>query len=140
MKSDVQVCKKVSDALVKQVGSLERQCWTNASYSRRESAEIIGMSNWIVHSALANTVCKVLQHIGADICEEKLELYHRINKKRRSGDNEIFWRKDCEQVMRVKKDLKDLNPDNLDFPEGTWLFINDTLHPYYRIFWINIKN
>ena len=27
--------------------------------------------------------------------------------------------------MRVKKDLKDLNPTDLDFPEGTSLFIND---------------
>ena len=35
--------------------------------------------------------------------------------------------------MRIKKDLKDLNPTDLDFPEGTWLFINDALCPYYRV-------
>ena len=33
------------------------------------------------------------------------------------------------------KDLKDLNPNDLDFPEGTRLFINDTLCPYYRVLW-----
>ena len=45
LESDIQACKKVNDALVKQVASLERQCWRNALYSRRESVEIIGMSN-----------------------------------------------------------------------------------------------
>ena len=79
--SNIQACKKVNDALVKQVASLERQCWRNALYYRRESVEIIGMSNWIVHSVLEKTVCKLLQHIGADIFEEKLESYHLLNKK-----------------------------------------------------------
>ena len=40
---------------------------------------------------------------------------------------------DCEHVMRVNKDLKDLNPNNLNFPEGTRLFITDNLCPYYRV-------
>ena len=41
--------------------------------------------------------------------------------------------------MRVMKDLKDLNPNDLDFPEGTRLFINDTLCPYYRVLWNKYK-
>ena len=45
LKSDFQVCKEVNDVLVKKVSFLECQCWRNALYSRRESAEIIGMSN-----------------------------------------------------------------------------------------------
>ena len=36
LESDVEVHKKVNDALVKQVASLERQCWRNPKYSRRE--------------------------------------------------------------------------------------------------------
>ena len=43
--SDILACKKVNDALVKQVVSLERQCWRNPLHSRRESLEIICMSN-----------------------------------------------------------------------------------------------
>ena len=50
-------------------------------------------------------------------------------------------RKDCEQVViRVKKDLKNLNPTDLDFLEETRLFINDSLCPYYRGFGTNGKN
>ena len=41
--------------------------------------------------------------------------------------------------MRVKKDLKDLNSNDLDFPEGKRLFINDTLCPYYRVLWNKYK-
>ena len=81
LESDIQACKKVNDALVKQLVSLQRQCWRNALHSRRESVEIIGMSNWTVHSVLEKTVCKLLQHIGADIFEERLESYHLLSKK-----------------------------------------------------------
>ena len=95
LKSDVQVCKKVNDVLLKQVTFLECQCWRNTLYSRRESAEIIGMSNSILRSALEKTVAKVLQRIGVDICEEKLESYHHLSKKRQSSNSEISRRKDC---------------------------------------------
>ena len=110
LESDIQACEKVNDALVKHVASVERQCWRNALYSRRERAEVIGMSNWIVHSVLEKTVCKPLQHIGADIFEEKLESYLLLNQKKRSDDSENSWTKNSEQVIKVKKRLKDLNP------------------------------
>ena len=84
-------------------------------------------------------MCKVLQQLRADTCEEKLKSYYRLNKKRRSDNSDIFRGKDCEHVMRVKKDLKDLNPNNLDFPEGTRLFINDNLRAYYRVIWNKYK-
>ena len=50
-----------------------------------------------------------------------------------------FWRKDCEQITRVKKDLNDLNPTDLDFLEGIQLSINDSLGPYYRGLWNECK-
>ena len=42
-------------------------------------------------------------------------------------------------MMRFEKDLKDLNPTDLDFPEGTLLLINDILCPYYRLIWKKYK-
>ena len=68
LESDVEVGKSVNNALVKQVASLESQCWRTAQYSRRECAEIIGTPKSIVHSNLEKMVCKVLRHIGNDIC------------------------------------------------------------------------
>ena len=40
LESDVQVCKRVNNALVEQAVSLERQCWRNAMCTRTESVEI----------------------------------------------------------------------------------------------------
>ena len=92
------------------------------------------MSNWITHCTLERTVYKGLQHIGTDICEEKL--VPPSQQKKQSDDSENSRRKDCEQVIRVKKHLKDLNPTDLDFSEGTRLLINDTLWcPYHRVLW-----
>ena len=73
---------------------------------------------------------KGFQHIGTDICQEKSS-----QQKKQSDYSENSRRKDYEQVIRVKKDLKDLNTIDLDFHEGTRLFINDTLCPYYRVIW-----
>ena len=48
-------------------------------------------------------------------------------------------RKDSLQVLRVKKDLKSLDPTELDFPEGTRIFINESLYAYYRGLWNKCK-
>ena len=71
----------MNDALVKQEASLECQCWRNPQYSRKECTQITDMHNSIVHSDLSKMVCKVLQHIEADICEEKIDTYPRLKKK-----------------------------------------------------------
>ena len=42
--------------------------------------------------------------------------------------------------MRIKKGLKDLNPTNLSFPEGTKIYVNDSLCPYYRDYGMNARN
>ena len=41
-------------------------------------------------------------------------------------------RKDCFQILMLKKELKSLDPRELDFPENTKVFINEALCPYYR--------
>ena len=120
-------CRKVSDVLVKEVAFLECQCWRNVLFSRRESAEIISMSNSILHSALEKTVSKFCNILELIFMRRNSNRTTTSTKKRRSGDSEISRRKDCQQIMRVKKELKDLNPTHLDFPEGTQLFINDSL-------------
>ena len=120
-------CRKVSDVLVKEAAFLECQCWRNVLFSRRESAEIISMSNSILHSALEKTVSKFCNILELIFMRRNSNRTTTSTKRRRSGDSEISRRKDCQQIMRVKKELKDLNPTHLDFPEGTQLFINDSL-------------
>ena len=44
-------------------------------------------------------------------------------------------RKDIIQVFRVKKGLRSLNPTELDFPEGTRMYINVSLCTFYCGLW-----
>ena len=67
--------KNVNNVLVKLVASLECQLWRMHSTCKR--SEHIS----VVHSDLEKTVCKVLQHIGPDICDKKIESCQRHNKK-----------------------------------------------------------
>ena len=67
------VAKNVNNILMV---SLERQCWKNAQYSRRDSIEVVGLPSSIVDDQLENRVCRVLQHMGANITDEKIESCH----------------------------------------------------------------
>ena len=51
----------------------------------------------------------------------------------------------CTNILRVKKDLKHLDPSKLSFSEGAKIFINPLqpgvafLYPYYRGIWNKCK-
>ena len=46
----------------------------------------------------------------------------------------LRW-KDCEQIMRIKSELKNLKPADMNLPVWTKLYINESLCPYYRGLW-----
>ena len=78
-------------------------------------------------------VCKVLYYIvpeisgeGIESCPEKWWAIVKFSK-----------RKDCEHVIRIKKDLKNLNPTDFNLLVGTMLMIatNDSLCHYYKVLW-----
>ena len=43
LESDLTITKAVNESLRNQIITLERQCWSNAQYSRRETLEISGI-------------------------------------------------------------------------------------------------
>ena len=81
LESDVSVVKNVNNILSKQMPSIERQCWKNAQYSRREYVELVGLPSSIEEKDLEPTVWKVLQHIGIGITRECIEACLRLNKQ-----------------------------------------------------------
>ena len=40
-----------------------------------------------------------------------------------------------QHLMLIKKGLNNLNPTNLSFPEGTKIYVNNSLCSYYRGLW-----
>ena len=81
----------------------------------------------------------MLQHIGAGITGESIEACHRLNKQSVRTIVKFSRRKDCEHVMWKKSKLRKLKPSELDLPNGTELYINESLCPYYRGLWNQCK-
>ena len=80
----------------------------------------------------------VFKMIGVEIDELNFQASHRLKEKGRTIAKFVD-RKDCLQILRVKKELKSLDSTELDFPENTKIFINGSLCPYYRGIWNKSK-
>ena len=106
-----------------------REKWRNGQYSQREFVKISGIPTSVVHKELEPTAYKVLQHIGIDISEEKIESYHCNNKSSGSAILKFSRRKDCKKVMRLKIELRNLEPSDIDLTGGKKLFIIKSLCP-----------
>ena len=100
------------------MSSIERQCWKNAQYSRRECVEVVGLPLSIEDKELEPTVCRVLQHIGVELTGASIESCHRLNKQSDRTIVAFSRRKDCEHVMRKKSELRKLKPSELDVQGG----------------------
>ena len=138
LESDAQIVKTVNNNLLKQLENTQRQCCTNAQYSRRECVEVIGIPKTVESKDLEHTIHKVFNSIGFDIEEDRIKACQRLTK----SDHTIVKfsrRKDCQHLMRIKKGLNDPNPTKLSFPDGTKIYVNDSLCLYYKGLWNECK-
>ena len=76
LESEIIIVKKVNDALVKRLSSVERHCWKNTQYSCREYVGVMGIHSSVEHNQLEPTVCRILHHIGVNISGDKIEACH----------------------------------------------------------------
>ena len=120
----------------REVYQTERQCWKNAQYSRRGTLEIVDIPNSVGNSVLEETVRGVFKKIGVEIDEWDVQACHHLKGKERTIVKFIN-RKDCLQILRVKKDLNSL--DGVGLSENTEIFIDESLCPYYRDIWNKCK-
>ena len=135
---DVAFVKNVNEKLVNQLIETERQCWANAQYSRRECLEVVGIPTSISNDSLEANISKVFDKLGVHVEGKDIQACHHL----KDNDQVIIKfsnRKDSLQVLRVKKDLKSLDPTELNFPEGMRIFINEILCAYYRGLWNKCK-
>ena len=123
----------MNSELEKYVTELQRQCWANAQYSRTECLEITGIPQNIEHNQLEDKVIQVLNKVGCNIISDNVEARHRISSKNDRVVIKFSRRKDYQQVLSVKKDLKNLNMVDVGLPEHTRLFVNQRLYSYYRV-------
>ena len=66
----------------------------------------------------------IFQKIGCTIDPTFIDDCHRLAKNNDRVIVKFTHQKDCKQILKVKKDLKDLNMDSLDLPRGTKMYTN----------------
>ena len=109
----------VTTELTKRIVTLECQCWTNAQYSKKECLEVVGIPRQVDDNLLETKVLSIFEKVGCTIDPGFIDDCHRLGKNSDRAIVKFSRRKDCKQVLQAKKDLKDLNTDDLDLPRGT---------------------
>ena len=139
LQAEVSVTKQVNIFLSSRVVSIERHCWLNAQYSRWECLDIVGIPNEVEADALDEKVVNIFEKLGCNISTEHIEACHRISKKNTTVIVKFLQRKDCQQVLDVKKDLLKIEVEGIDLPGQNKLLINKSLCPYYKVIWAKCK-
>ena len=81
LESDVSIVKNMNNILLKQMPSIERQCWKNAQYLWHECVEVVGLPSSIEEKDLEPSVCRVLQHIGGVGITGGIDVCHCLKKQ-----------------------------------------------------------
>ena len=63
-------------SITKRIGTLERQCWANAQYSRKECVEVVGIPRQENGKHLEAKVLSIFQKVGCTIAPEFIDDCH----------------------------------------------------------------
>ena len=79
------------------------------------------------------------EKLGRNIPPNHIEACHSVSKKSATVIVKFSRRKDCQQVLAVKKDLRKIKMEDVGLPGQNKLFINKNLCPYYKVLWSKSK-
>ena len=131
--AEMAVAKNFINLLLSRLSTLERQCWENAQYSRRECLDIVGIPRKMSGEVLSEKVLNIFGKLGSDISPDRIEACHRVGRANDTVIVKFSRRKECQHVWSVKKDMKKLTLEDLELPGNSKLFINRSLCPYYKM-------
>ena len=115
LQAELVVTKRVTSELCKRIVTIERQCWANVQYSRRECLELAGIPQQIDDKNLETKVLSIFHKIGCTIDATFIDDCYRLGKSNVRVIGKFTRWKNCKQIFKIKKDLRDLNMDDLDF-------------------------
>ena len=87
---------------------------------------------------LEEVVTQIVNKVGINITERDMQAVHRIGKEGRTIIK-FANRKDCQALLKVKRDLNKLTMEDFDFVEKNKIYVNESLCPYYRVLWAKYK-
>ena len=138
LESEINIVNQVNTLLNRRVIDMERQCWANAQYSKRECLEVSGISRDVFNKNWESKVLKVFIKVGCEILSCDIEVCpHLMNNDRVIV--KFLRRKDCDRVMSVKRDLRKVKLEDIALRGSNFIFVNPGLCPYYRMFWSKSK-
>ena len=73
LEADVSIVKTVNNILMKKSVDIERQCWANGQYSRRECLDTTGIPTSISQQNLEEKFCQIFEAIGVSV--DKNDIY-----------------------------------------------------------------
>ena len=133
LESENCIVKQTNSLLSKRLVDMEKQCWANAHYSRKECLEVVGISDSVQNNELEDKVLTVFKKIGSEVSPRDIEAFYRLKKDNDRVIVKFSRHKDSEQILSVKKDLKHLKMQEVRLPGNRSIFINTSLCPYYRM-------
>ena len=129
--------KNVNSWLTDQLVETERQCWMNGQYSWSECLEVVGIPTSLKDDALEDQVVNIFWENYVEIGQCGIQACR--NGKNNRIVVKFSNRKNCIQILRVKKQLKYIDCTLFNFPNGTKIFVNKSLCPYYKGLWHKCK-
>ena len=98
-----------------------------------------GIPQSVPASDLEKTFSKILEKVGMEVPAKGIDACHRVGKQG-CIIVKFLRRKDCQQVLSVKKAIQKIIATDLDLPNPTIkLYLTESLCPYYRILWSKSK-
>ena len=116
---------------------VERKCWANEQYSRRDYLDISGIPESIKDDDLEDCVLKIFNECDTPVDPANIEACHRLKSKVRPKKViiKLYKRKDVFSILQRKKKLKSVDITKVGLPQGSLVFINQSLCSYYKYLW-----
>ena len=132
MQSELCVSRQVSSKLREQIVSLERQCWSNCPYSKREWLELSGHPKSIENSELEDTALQLFKELDVEIDSSNIEDCLWLPSK---GPKRVIVkfskRNDANRIRKVRKNLKGMDLSSIGIRSR--VYVNDSLCKYYKM-------
>ena len=94
-----------------------------------DCVEVVGIPAQVDNKYLETNMLSIFEKVGCTNALEFIDDCHRLDKNNSRVIVKFTRRKDCKEVLQVKKDLKDLIAYDLDLPRGTEILVNQSLSP-----------
>ena len=81
LESELSVARQVNNKMKEHIASLERKCWSNSQYFRRECLQITGIPGKTDQKDLENTALNIFRKLHVEIDSSNIEACHWLLSK-----------------------------------------------------------